>query len=68
MKNPVGSAAIQRFAGTCRAVHDGEICMIVTNGRFSNGDGIRLARELDILLIDRPALAAGPPTAYRPPQ
>ncbi|PWR09946.1 hypothetical protein DKT68_10560 [Micromonospora acroterricola] len=25
--NRVGSAAIQRFAGTCRVIHGGEICM-----------------------------------------
>lgn len=56
--NPVGSAAVQRFAGTCRTIHRGELCMIVTNGRFTTGDGLRLAQELDIVLVDRSALAA----------
>ncbi len=54
--NRVGSPAIQRFAGTCRAIHRGEICMIVTNGYFAAGDGLRLARELDIALVDRQLL------------
>ncbi|WP_326559832.1 restriction endonuclease [Micromonospora sp. NBC_01796] len=54
--NPVGSAAIQRFAGTCRTIHRGEVCMIVTNGRFTAGDGAQLARELDIVLVDRSVL------------
>lgn len=56
--NRVGSAAIQKFAGTCRSIHRGEICLIVTNGFFAAGDGLRLARELGIGLVDRSALAA----------
>ncbi|GAB2931564.1 hypothetical protein GCM10027280_19060 [Micromonospora polyrhachis] len=54
--NRVGSAVIQRFAGTCRTIHRGDICMIVTNGSFTVGDGQRLARELGILLVDRSML------------
>ncbi|MCW3816962.1 restriction endonuclease [Micromonospora sp. DR5-3] len=54
--NRVGSAAIQRFAGTCREIHHGELCMIVTNGFFTNGDGVHLARRLDITLVDRSSL------------
>ncbi|MGN9811541.1 restriction endonuclease [Micromonospora sp. BQ11] len=54
--NRVGSAAIQRFAGTCRDIHGGEICMIVTNSFFTAGDGIELARQLNITLVDRHAL------------
>ncbi|MGW0436765.1 restriction endonuclease [Micromonospora sp. NPDC003197] len=54
--NRVGSAVIQRFAGTCRTIHRGDICMIVTNGAFTVGDGQRLARELGILLVDRSML------------
>ncbi|HET8658944.1 MAG TPA: restriction endonuclease [Micromonosporaceae bacterium] len=65
--NRVGSAAIQRFAGTCRAVHGGDICMIVTNGFFTTGDGLRLAHELGIVLVDRRLLevwahTGAPPT------
>ncbi|MEU6077629.1 restriction endonuclease [Micromonospora sp. NPDC047074] len=56
LTNRVGSAAIQRFAGTCREVHGGELCAIVTNGLFTAGDGVRLARQLGIVLIDRGAL------------
>ncbi|MEU8156322.1 restriction endonuclease [Micromonospora sp. NPDC048986] len=54
--NRVGSAAIQRFAGTCRVIHGGEICMLVTNSFFTAGDGIQIARQLDITLVDRTAL------------
>ncbi|MFU8871729.1 restriction endonuclease [Micromonospora sp. SL4-19] len=52
-RNRVGSAAIQRFAGTCREIHGGELCMIVTNGFFTNGGGVHLARRLGIILVDR---------------
>lgn len=55
--NRAGSAAIQRFAGTCRSIHRGDICAIVTNGSFTAGDGRQLARELGIVLLDRTALA-----------
>ncbi|MEU8329053.1 restriction endonuclease [Micromonospora sp. NPDC048839] len=54
--NRVGSAAIQRFAGTCRDIHRGEICLLVTNSFFTAGDGIQIARQLDITLVDRHAL------------
>ncbi|WP_433260332.1 restriction endonuclease [Micromonospora vinacea] len=54
--NRVGSAAIQRFAGTCRVIHGGEICMLVTNSFFTAGDGIQIARQLNITLVDRDAL------------
>ncbi|MBM0232926.1 restriction endonuclease [Micromonospora sp. STR1_7] len=56
ISNRVGSAAIQRFAGTCRDIHDGEICMLVTNSFFTAGDGIQMARQLNITLVDRHAL------------
>ncbi|MBE1490001.1 restriction endonuclease [Plantactinospora soyae] len=64
--NRVGSAAIQKFAGTCRSIHGGEICVIVTNGLFAAGDGLRLARELDIGLVDRSALAVWAYTGSAP--
>ncbi|WP_280840487.1 restriction endonuclease [Micromonospora sp. A200] len=56
ISNRVGSAAIQRFAGTCRDIHGGEICMLVTNSFFTAGDGTQLARRLKITLVDRHAL------------
>ncbi|RAO07159.1 hypothetical protein LUPAC07_06551 [Micromonospora noduli] len=56
LHNRVGSAAIQRFAGTCRDIHGGEICMLVTNSFFTAGDGIQIARQLNITLVDRNAL------------
>ncbi|MGK5676107.1 restriction endonuclease [Micromonospora sp. URMC 106] len=65
--NRVGSAAIQRFAGTCRQVHGGELCMIVTNGFFTAGDGVRLARQLGIVLVDRRVLETWAWTRTPPP-
>ncbi|MGA5309121.1 restriction endonuclease [Micromonospora taraxaci] len=56
INNRVGSAAMQRFAGTCRDIHGGEISMLVTNSFFTAGDGIRMARQLDITLVDREVL------------
>ncbi|MET8040896.1 restriction endonuclease [Micromonospora sp. NPDC005215] len=56
ISNRVGSAAIQRFAGTCRDIHGGEVCMLVTNSFFTAGDGIRMAQQLNITLVDREAL------------
>ncbi|MET7863391.1 restriction endonuclease [Micromonospora taraxaci] len=56
ISNRVGSAAIQRFAGTCRDIHGGEICLLVTNSFFTAGDGIRMAQQLNITLVDRQAL------------
>ncbi|RGC67648.1 Restriction endonuclease [Micromonospora sp. MW-13] len=65
--NRVGSAAIQRFAGTCREVHGGQLCVIVTNSFFTAGDGVRLARQLDIALVDRAALETWAWTRTPPP-
>ncbi|WDZ82766.1 restriction endonuclease [Micromonospora cathayae] len=64
--NRVDSAAIQRFAGTCRTVHRGELCLIVTNGFFTNGDGRRFARQVGIVLVDRDALETWAYTAVPP--
>ncbi|GIJ25143.1 hypothetical protein Vqi01_03050 [Micromonospora qiuiae] len=71
LNHRVGSAAIQRFAGTCREIHRGEICMIVTNGFFTTGDGVELARQLSITLVDRRVLemwawTGVPPTGVLP--
>ncbi|MER5705333.1 restriction endonuclease [Micromonospora sp. NPDC002296] len=65
--NRVGSAAIQRFAGTCREVHGGQLCVIVTNSFFTAGDGVRLAQQLDIALVDRAALETWAWTHTPPP-
>jgi restriction system protein len=64
--NRVGSAAVQKFAGTCRTIHRGEVCVIVTNGFFAAGDGRRLARDLGIGLVDRSALGAWAYTGVPP--
>nr|WTA64696.1 restriction endonuclease [Micromonospora sp. NBC_00855] len=65
--NRVGSAAIQRFAGTCRVIHGGDICMLVTNSFFTEGDGIQIARQLNITLVDRRALEMWAWTGRPPP-
>ncbi|MET7947008.1 restriction endonuclease [Micromonospora sp. NPDC005324] len=68
VSNRVGSAAIQRFAGTCRVIHGGEICMLVTNSFFTAGDGIQIAQQLDITLVDRKALEVWAWTGRPTPQ
>jgi restriction system protein len=48
---------VQQFAGTCRAIHGADIAAIVTTAGFT-GPARQLARRLDIVLVDRDALAA----------
>lgn len=48
---------VQQFAGTCRTIHRANIAAIVTTAGFTK-PAWRLARRLDIVLVDRAALAA----------
>lgn len=48
---------VQQFAGTCRAIHRADIAAIVTTAGFTE-PARQLARRLDIVLVDRDALAA----------
>ncbi|MGC5341601.1 restriction endonuclease [Streptomyces sp. DT24] len=63
--NKVGSQDLQRFGGTCYAVHEAEIAVVVTTSEFTE-PAADYADRCGILRVDRPALDAwsdgsGPP-------
>jgi restriction system protein len=53
----VSSGEVQKFAGTCRAIHGADIAAIVTTAGFSQ-PARDLARRLGIVLVNRAALGA----------
>jgi restriction system protein len=68
---PVGSADVQKLAGTARELHRAELAAIVTSSHFTR-PAVEIAARLRIALVDREALAAWatddlrPPALYRP--
>ncbi|MFD8192576.1 restriction endonuclease [Streptomyces wuyuanensis] len=55
--NKVGSQDMQRFGGTCFAVHEADIAAVVTTGEFT-GPASDYAEQCGILCLDRTALTA----------
>ncbi|MFD5429641.1 restriction endonuclease [Streptomyces sp. NPDC127084] len=55
--NKVGSQDMQRFGGTCFAVHDAQIAAMVTTGEFT-GPAEEYAQQCGILCLDQSALTA----------
>ncbi|MFD7610702.1 restriction endonuclease [Streptomyces sp. NPDC059828] len=55
--NKVGSQDMQRFGGTCFAVHDAQIAAVVTTGEFT-GPAEEYAEQCGILCLDQSALTA----------
>ncbi|AWK12519.1 restriction endonuclease [Streptomyces spongiicola] len=55
--NKVGSQDMQRFGGTCFAVHEADIAAVVTTGEFT-GPAAEYAEQCGIVCLDRAALAA----------
>ncbi|MCX4661882.1 restriction endonuclease [Streptomyces uncialis] len=55
--NKVGSQDMQRFGGTCFAVHQAEVAVLVTTGEFT-GPAAEYADECGILRYDSEALTA----------
>lgn len=53
----VPSGDVQRFGGTCRAIHGAGIAAVVTTAGFSK-PAQDMARRLEIVLVDRGQLAA----------
>lgn len=53
----VGSQDVQRFGGTCYAVHDAEVAAVVTTGDFTR-PAAEYAGQCAILCFDREALLA----------
>ncbi|WP_338674750.1 restriction endonuclease [Streptomyces sp. SCSIO 30461] len=55
--NKVGSQDMQRFGGTCFAVHDAQIAAVVTTGEFT-GPAEEYAEQCGILCLDQSVLTA----------
>lgn len=55
--NKVGSQDVQRFGGTCYAVHDAHVAAVVTTSEFT-GPAADYADQCGILCFDQDALAA----------
>ncbi|MFD7784163.1 restriction endonuclease [Streptomyces nojiriensis] len=64
--NRVGSQDLQRFGGTCFAVHDADVAIIVTTGRFT-APALEYAATCGIVCVDGEALAAWTEPGVRPP-
>ncbi|GGS33204.1 hypothetical protein Snoj_32750 [Streptomyces nojiriensis] len=64
--NRVGSQDLQRFGGTCFAVHDADVAIIVTTGQFT-APALEYAATCGIVCIDGEALAAWTEPGVRPP-
>lgn len=71
----VSSPDVQRFAGTCRAIHQAELAVFITTAGFSM-PARALAVQLDIVLVDREMLSEwaanqrlpAPISSGKPPQ
>lgn len=55
--NKVGSQDMQRFGGTCFAVHEADVAAVVTTGEFT-GPAADYAEQCGILCLDLTALTA----------
>ncbi|WP_228982011.1 restriction endonuclease [Streptomyces sp. DH12] len=55
--NPVGSQDLQRFGGTCFAVHEAEVAVVVTTSTFT-APAAEYAAAIGIVCVDGEALAA----------
>ncbi|MFE1873808.1 restriction endonuclease [Streptomyces sp. NPDC059496] len=64
--NRVGSQDLQRFGGTCFAVHDADVAIIVTTGYFT-APALEYAAACSIVCVDGEALAAWTEPGVGPP-
>ncbi|RPK32870.1 MULTISPECIES: restriction endonuclease [Streptomyces] len=64
--NRVGSQDLQRFGGTCFAVHDADVAVVVTTSSFTE-PALEYAAACGIVCIDGDALAAWTELAAAPP-
>ncbi|MEU3823073.1 restriction endonuclease [Streptomyces sp. NPDC030392] len=55
--HPVGSQDLQRFGGTCFAVHEAEVAVVVTTSTFT-APAVEYAAALGIVCVDGETLAA----------
>lgn len=64
--NRVGSQDLQRFGGTCFAVHDADVAIVVTTSQFT-APALEYAAACGIVCVDGEALAAWTEPGVRPP-
>ncbi|MGG8406385.1 restriction endonuclease [Streptomyces sp. 12297] len=64
--NRVGSQDVQRFGGTCFAVHDADVAIVVTTSSFT-APALEYAAACGIVCVDAEALAAWTRPGARPP-
>lgn len=64
--NKVGSQDLQRFGGTCYAVHEAEIAVCVTTSAYTE-PALDYAEQCEILCLDGEALAAWSDGSAPPP-
>ncbi|MEU9146654.1 restriction endonuclease [Streptomyces sp. NPDC048349] len=64
--NRVGSQDLQRFGGTCFAVHEADVAVVVTTSAFT-APAAEYAAACDILCVDGDALAAWTQSRTPPP-
>ncbi|MEU9026569.1 restriction endonuclease [Streptomyces sp. NPDC048383] len=64
--NRVGSQDLQRFGGTCFAVHEADVAIVVTTSSFTS-PAAEYAATCDILCVDADGLAAWTDQSAPPP-
>ncbi|HWU09511.1 MAG TPA: restriction endonuclease [Streptomyces sp.] len=64
--NKVGSQDLQRFGGTCYAVHEAEVAVVVTTGEFTE-PALEYAGQCDIVCVGLDELDAWSEGAAAPP-
>ncbi|MFJ8980755.1 restriction endonuclease [Streptomyces sp. NPDC102282] len=64
--NKVGSQDLQRFGGTCYAVHEAEVAVVVTTGEFTE-PALEYAGQCDIVCVGFDELTAWSEGAAAPP-
>ncbi|MFF9687644.1 restriction endonuclease [Streptomyces sp. NPDC014623] len=64
--NKVGSQDLQRFGGTCYAVHEAEVAVLVTTGEFTE-PALEYAAQCDIVCVGFDGLTAWSDGAAAPP-
>ncbi|MFE9560130.1 restriction endonuclease [Streptomyces sp. NPDC006487] len=64
--NRVGSQDLQRFGGTCFAVHDADVAIVVTTSTYTT-PALEYAAACGIVCVDGEALAAWTDSAVAPP-
>lgn len=65
-ENKVGSQDVQRFGGTCYAVHEADVALVVTTGEFTD-PALDYADRCGILCVDHEALRAWSDDGTPPP-